>query len=230
MEDGYRYWKLLDFDAKRCVLISPRFARFEYDGKHLPYFQVRTALRRHIWESFMGRRVPHAAALRHQCCWQSGLDSRGLCVNPLHLEIGSLDDNRLDARREESFRAARGFWRPVGYEPLGALPGVVVQTDQLDCAYRPDHLRLWSGAAVALPADVAAAHAYCAANAHVNRPAQRPEDACLLAHARALVESIRDNRSDDVMLSMIHFDGADGRRTSRSSMCHEHRKRRRLDD
>lgn len=228
VEDGYAYWSLSDFRLDRCVLISPRLARFDYDGKHLPYFQVRSSLRRYIWESFTGLKVPPSGALRHQCCWHSGLDSRGLCINPLHLQIGSLDDNRLDARREEKFRADNGFWRPTDYEPLGALPDTQVPTNALDCVYRPDHLRVWSGAPQPLPEDVASAHAYCMENARVNQPAQRPEDACLLAHARALLDAIRANRPDDVAYALLHF-GEDHCRTPKSSMCNAHRKRRRLD-
>lgn len=149
-------------DPKRCILISPRFARLTHGDGFMPYFQIRHELRRFIWETFYDRKVPDRAIMRHRCLQQCGMDSRGLCVNPHHITIGTRDDNRLDARVEEKLREGSGYWKPEEYSPLPDLSELPQhQVILMPFRYEPDMLQLWAGNTEALDASTKQAHMYC---------------------------------------------------------------------
>lgn len=107
------------FRWDECVLLTPRLARLTFKPPFLPYFAVRTAWRAFIYEEVMGLKVPHGAVMRHMCIWREKdqLDSRGLCINPLHLCLGTKANNTYDAYQESAVRDVLGFWQPTTTRP-----------------------------------------------------------------------------------------------------------------
>jgi hypothetical protein len=201
---GYKYQSLDDFDDKQCVLMSPRFCRFEYQGTCLPYFQVESALRRHIWESFRYRKIPKGAVVRHHCTMKTS-DSRGACVNPLHLSIGSKDDNRKDAREEHKLRAQQGYWKPHTAVSLDVLPTVERVVDDIHTEYDPDTLWLWSGRDEPLSPQEKEAHLYCNLFATTMGTSIDQEDHECLVKMQDLLAALRANQDTEVQRLIAYF-------------------------
>jgi hypothetical protein len=199
-EKGYNYWTTDSFNKQDCVLISPRFARFQYDEKFLPYFQVNSGLRRHIWQSLTGLAVPQNAVIRHQCLMVNGIDSRGLCVNPTHIMLGSTDDNRSDARIEEIQRAQLGYWKPPHAQALSTLPVQVQMLPDLfpSSFHDPNVLYCWSGTPQPLDAKDVTAENYCNLFARTFQPTMPEPDLCAIRLARQLLEAMKDNNDTKV--------------------------------
>lgn len=205
VKDGYSLWSIENFSPDRCVIVSPRKAHIEYTGSALPYFQVCSKLRRHIWESMTGSKVPRHAVIRHHCLDYTGRDSRGLCVNPLHLSIGSRDDNRMDSRREFLHREQLGYWKPDGYRLLDPLPESI-RTDST--AHQSiDHYHLWSLMPEfhTLPAQEVEAHRYCDLHAKTMGQPMEPIDLELIELAESLLDTMARGEDPLSLLDRIVY-------------------------
>lgn len=219
--------RLEDFTMDQCVFISPRMARFYSSPYYLPYFQVHAALRRHIWESMHQRKVPAGATMCHQCL-QYADDSRGLCVNPKHITIGTKDDNRIQARNEELIRRQRGYWTASEHKPLDAIPTEVTYTHVFPTPLDPHQLWLYDANHIeTLSTDECAAYTYC--DAHYRQIVHTPmctTDADLLRHADLLVHGLKSN-NDDIVKTESNFFHNIHVKTPCAQRCAAHRTRKR---
>lgn len=175
-----------------CVLISPRLARrSRTNPPFLPYFNVRTEYRQFIWEQLTETEMPAYAVLRHHCIHKSRehIDSRGLCVNPLHQSLGSQSQNTADAREEQQLRQQLGYWEPdasaeqrIVADMYFARPAANV----MPLLYQPTRL----------PEAVVAAYRACK-----HAPIARDQE--LLASARAFLRAARYNQGAPEALSAL---------------------------
>lgn len=111
---GHQYQQLSDFPADQCVLITPRVARLHNDlPDYLPYFNVHTSIRRRIYSTFYHVHPRPRQHIRHHCLFLSEFDSRGLCVNPRHLSLGTSYMNHQDALKESVARKQKGYLQPL---------------------------------------------------------------------------------------------------------------------
>lgn len=197
---GEKLWSLEDFDPHHCYLISPRLSKMEYDGTFLPYFQVHSNIRRHIWESMMHIKVPKGAIMCHRCLEMTGRDSRGLCINPIHMSIGSNDDNRMDARMEQDMRKRLGYWRP----PMSVELNPLTQDIKGDTALhtKKDESTLWTLMVQNEPLNQQElrSHLYCMELGRLSRPHLSIEDRELIEMAEELLDAMKMNDSERVEL------------------------------
>ena len=195
---GYLLWTIDDFELDQCVLISPRTARLEYNGMALPYFQVHAALRRHIWESMTFQKVPKNSIMRHRCLERAKYDSRGLCINPHHLSIGSRDDNRMDSRVEYKIRESLGYWKPETYSPLPPLPLKIKWDTSIHNS--KDETTLWTLSVRNEPLThkEKSDHNYCKQHAKIMGPKMKKIDLDLLERVGLLLDAMKYNLKDDV--------------------------------
>ena len=102
------------FHPDECVLISPRLATIRFKPPFLPYFAVRSKYRQFIYEQLTGQAVPPGSVIRHLCLFRSKehIDSRGLCINPHHVCLGTEADNTRDAYAENLLRTQLNYWTP----------------------------------------------------------------------------------------------------------------------
>lgn len=203
VEDGHLYQQLSDFPPEQCVHISPRWARVEFTSRALPYFQVHAPLRRFIWEQMTGTEYPKYGVVRHHCLKHTGIDSRGLCINPHHLSIGSSGDNRLDAREEEKLRESLGYWKPPLWEPLPPLTMAIKQDVEIHARCDEDVLWCWSGTPTPLNDRAKAAHWHCQALGQLVGAHQMDlEDQDALVKAAHLLRAMKDDK-DHLVFPLI---------------------------
>lgn len=192
-----------EFKKEECVLISPRWAHRVPPGRNLPYFQVDAGLRRFIWESHYGLCVPASATMRHQCLPMTGIDSRGLCVNPLHLTVGTMDDNRIDARNEAKIREDLGYWKPQDYLDLEPLPEQKAYVSLPFCRPMTENiLYLWNHEGVTpLSDECKYAHQYCTFKSQHIRIRMIEEDREAIKICRVLLHAMRHNQVERIETS-----------------------------
>jgi hypothetical protein len=148
--DGQKYQSIQDFPDHYCVLISPRIARYQHNlPDFLPYFNVPVDVRRRIFARFHG--YTPQQHIRHHCLFTSQFDSRGLCINPKHLTIGTLHMNHDDAIKEAMERDQQGYLtpqhdvrqRPLQTDPVPLQPGIKLSEVEMkqmqQCEYFYQH-------------------------------------------------------------------------------------------
>lgn len=202
--DGLQYKALDDFPQDRCVFISPRYAHFSYNGHALPYFQVHSSLRRYIWESLTGTTYPKGGVVRHHCL-DHGLDSRGLCINPKHLNIGSYGDNMVDARKESKQREELNYWKPPQLEPLKPLPLVTRYDDAMRTERNDTILWRWSGKPTPLPDDEKKIYDYCNKLSLMSRRKIANQDIVWINQAKQLLYALKEDKDQQVKSLIKYF-------------------------
>lgn len=155
VENGNTYRYKEDFPRHKCILMSPRMSRFEWHDPQsgYPYWNVHTILKRHIYETFYRNKVLPGLVIRRHCM-DFHQDSRGLCINPWHMSLGTRHDHAQDLRTDDQFRHQRDYWIPPKHKELPVIdwPMVIISTVSDMRKYKvADTLVLWNETAGNIP-------------------------------------------------------------------------------